>query len=180
MNQDNSIAEVCCRCDPADTFLPDRSTKRLEEENKRLKEELEVLKKFKRKYLPTLGELLDRLTITQIKEVKIPEHKDKYAQEIREILHDIDAILKGNEIVFDAGMLRALIVLAQYNLHIWHNESNFRKGIREGNDLELTHGLNSIRNSAKNRIQDAMGGRKDYKLDNVEAFPDWIPSWSNE
>ena len=31
-----------------------------------------------RKYLPTLGELIDRLTIVQLKEVKIPEHKKEY------------------------------------------------------------------------------------------------------
>lgn len=147
-------------------------------ENEALKKELDELKQVGcRKYLPTLGELLDRLTITQIKEVKIVEHKDKYAKEIEEIVHDINLILSESGFVFNAEMLRALVILAQYNLHIWHNESNFRKGIKEGNDLELTHGLNSIRNCAKNMIQDHLGGRKDYKLDNVAAFPEWVPSW---
>ena len=51
------------------------------------------------------------------------------------------------------------------NLHIWHNETNYRKGIRDGNNLELTHGLNGIRNTAKNKIQEVCGGRKDYKID---------------
>ena len=32
----------------------------------------------KRKYLPTIEDLIDRLSIFQLKEVKIPEHKDKY------------------------------------------------------------------------------------------------------
>ena len=36
-----------------------------------------------RKYLPTLGELIDRLTIVQLKEVKIPQHKKEYEQEIK-------------------------------------------------------------------------------------------------
>ena len=31
-----------------------------------------------RKYLPTLGELIDRLTIVQLKEVKIPQYKKEY------------------------------------------------------------------------------------------------------
>ena len=31
-----------------------------------------------RKYLPTLGELIDRLTIVQLKEVKIPKHKKEF------------------------------------------------------------------------------------------------------
>ena len=40
----------------------------------------------KRKYLPTLSELVDRLSIVQLKEVFIPGHKSEYAQEISEIL----------------------------------------------------------------------------------------------
>ena len=43
-------------------------------------------KKYMRKYLPTLGELIDRLSIIQLKEVKIPEHKEEYAKEISEIV----------------------------------------------------------------------------------------------
>ncbi len=47
-----------------------------------------------RKYLPTLSELVDRLSIVQLKEVFIPEHKNEYAKEISDILHDIDLTLK--------------------------------------------------------------------------------------
>jgi hypothetical protein len=69
-------------------------------------------------------------------------------------------------------------VLAQTNLHIWHNESNYRKGIKEGNNLELTHGLNGVRNTAKNKIQEVVGGRKDYKIDCLAAeFQNWGISW---
>jgi len=132
----------------------------------------------KRKYLPTLSELIDRLSIAQLKEVFITEHKEEYAAEIRDILHDVDAILKEDDIVLDAKTVRAIVVLSQMNLHIWHNESNYRKGIRDGNNLELTHGLNGIRNTAKNIIQDSKGGRKDYKIDCLAAeFKDWEISW---
>ena len=34
----------------------------------------------KRKWLPTLGELMDRLSIHQLKEVFIPENKKNYAK----------------------------------------------------------------------------------------------------
>ena len=43
-----------------------------------------------RKYLPTISELIDRLSIIQLKEVFIPEHKKEYAKEIQEILHDLN------------------------------------------------------------------------------------------
>lgn len=131
-----------------------------------------------RKYLPTLGELIDRLSITQLKEVFISEHKEEYKQEIQDIMHDIDVILGEGETDIDAELVRSIIVLAQMNLHIWHNESNYRKGIKDGNNLELTHGLNGIRNTAKNKIQEKNGGRKDYKIDCLAAeFKDWEISW---
>tara|TARA_R110000824_G_scaffold41086_8_gene122580 strand:- start:141 stop:551 length:411 start_codon:yes stop_codon:yes gene_type:complete len=130
-----------------------------------------------RKYLPTLSELVDRLSIVQLKEVFIPDHKEEYAQEIADISHDINILLPQSQGI-DAEMLRAIVVLSQMNLHIWHNESNYRKGIKDGNNLELTHGLNGIRNTAKNKIQEIAGGRKDYKIDCLAAeFKDWEISW---
>ena len=124
-----------------------------------------------RKYLPTISELIDRLSIIQLKEVFIPEHKKEYAKEIQEILHDLN--LEG----VDAEFVRAIVVLSQMNLHIWHNETEYRSGKGKGN-LELTHGLNGIRNNAKNKIQEKAGGRKDYKIDCLAAdFKDWEISW---
>ena len=131
-----------------------------------------------RKYLPTLSELVDRLSIVQLKEVFISEHKEEYAEEIKQITHDIQLILNESEGKVDAEIIRAIVVLSQMNLHIWHNESNYRKGIKDGNNLELTHGLNGIRNTAKNKIQEINGGRKDYKIDCLAAeFKDWEISW---
>ena len=130
-----------------------------------------------RKYLPTLSELVDRLSIAQLKEVFIPEHKTEYAQEIADITHDIQLLLDQSEGI-TAETIRAIVVLSQMNLHIWHNESNYRKGIKDGNNLELTHGLNGIRNTSKNKIQALAGGRKDYKIDCLAAdFRGWEISW---
>jgi len=130
-----------------------------------------------RKYLPTLSELVDRLSIAQLKEVFILEHKEEYAQEIKDIVHDIQIILNQSDQI-SAETIRAIVVLSQMNLHIWHNESNYRKGLKDGNDLELTHGINGIRNTAKNKIQEIAGGRKDYKIDCLAAeFKDWEISW---
>ena len=97
-----------------------------------------------RKYLPTLSELIDRLSIVQLKEVFITDHKKEYAKEIEEITHDIGEIL---------------------------NDGNIRL-------TGLTHGLNGIRNTAKNMIQKDSEGRKDYKIDCIAAeFKDWEISW---
>ena len=131
-----------------------------------------------RKYMPTLSELIDRLSIAQLKEVFITEHKVEYAKEIADICHDIDILLESGDNL-DSDTVRAIVVLSQMNLHIWHNESNYRNGIKDGNNLELTHGLNGIRNTAKNKIQEINGGRKDYKIDCLAAdFKDWEISWN--
>ena len=134
-----------------------------------------------RKYLPTLSELIDRLSIAQLKEVFITEHKDEYAEEINDIIHDINLELSEKSGILKGEDIRAIVVLAQMNLNIWHNESNYRKGIKDGNNLELTHGLNGIRNTAKNKIQESVGGRKDYKIDCLAAeFKDWEVSWNED
>ena len=52
---------------------------------------------YTRKYLPTISELIDRLSIVQLKEVFIPEHKEKYAQEIKDIVHYLDKLGLENE-----------------------------------------------------------------------------------
>ncbi len=120
----------------------------------------------------------NRLSIVQLKEVFIAEHKAEYGEEIKAIVHDIQLYLNESKEPITAETIRAIVVLSQMNLHIWHNESNYRKGIKDGNNLELTHGLNGIRNVAKNKIQEVMGGRKDYKIDCLAAdFKDWEISW---
>lgn len=134
-----------------------------------------------RRYLQTLSELIDRLSIVQLKEVFIPEHKLEYGQEIKDIVHDIQLILDEQNGKITAETIRAIVVLAQMNLHIWHNESNYRRGIKDGNNLELTHGLNGIRNTSKNIIQEVIGGRKDYKVDCLAAeWSDWEVSWDRD
>jgi len=131
-----------------------------------------------RKYLPTLGELIDRLSIIQIKELKIPNHKKEYSQEIKDIVHDINEIIKDGDFELNGEFIRAVVVLSQMNLHIWVNEDNAREGDNQGNQLMLTHGLNGIRNTAKNKIQEVEGGRKDYKIDCIaDEFKDWEISW---
>jgi hypothetical protein len=131
-----------------------------------------------RRFLPTLSELIDRLSIVQLKEVKIPEHKNEYSQEIADIVHDIQLIMNQKDVVITAELLRAVIVCAQMNAHIWYNETNVRSGVAGPSMLALTHGINGIRNTAKNKIQEVVGGRKDYKIDCIAAdFKDWEVSW---
>ncbi len=136
------------------------------------------MEKKSRYYSYSFGELLDRLSILQLKEVFIKENRESYAKEIQEILLDIDEIIKEDNLKIDAKTLRALIVVSQFNLHIWMNESEARKGNKDGNRLFLTHNLNGIRRRGMNKIQELTNGRVDLKTDCLAAEnSDWEPSW---
>lgn len=134
-----------------------------------------------RKYLPTLADLVDRLTIVQLKAIFIPEHAAEYVAERALILHDIDMILEeqaraGHQ--FGAADVHAVAIVMLTNRFIWENESKAREG---GGDqdklLKLTHSINGVRNAAKNVLSERTGTRKDYKLDALAA--DLPPEFGN-
>lgn len=129
-----------------------------------------------RKYLPTLSDLVDRLSIVQLKAIFIPERAKEYASERALIEHDIDMILRGKSIT--AAHVHAMLVIMLANRFIWENESKARAGGSEQDKLlKLTHSINGVRNAAKNELADLDGGRKDYKIDSLAA--DLPPEFGN-
>ena len=130
-----------------------------------------------RKWLPTLADLIDRMSIHQLKEVFIPENKDVYEREMNDISHDIDILISEKDVKMSGDMVRAIVILSQINTHIWYNESKVRKGESQDlNLLKLTHGLNGIRNKCMNIIKykTGEGDRLDFKIDCLAAeFKDW-------
>lgn len=135
--------------------------------------------KRERKYLPTLSDLVDRLTIAQMKAIFIPEKKAEFLAEIALIMHDLDIVLDEAAHKVNADALHAIIVIQLTNRFIWENESKARAGGNEQDKLlKLTHSINGVRNSAKNKLAAVMGGRLDYKIDALAAdlppeFGDW-------
>lgn len=125
----------------------------------------------KRKYHLSFAELIDRLMLCQLKE----SHGGRYAEEIKDILHDIDLVIQEEGIVLDASYIRAIIVLTQANSFIWTNEDNARKGTPENNNLYFTHQLNATRSEAKAYLQERHGGRTDKKLNYISGA--WTISW---
>lgn len=130
-----------------------------------------------RKWLPTFAELIDRLSIHQLKEVLLPEHKDKYASEMLDIMHDLDVMIEEDNVQISSKLIRAIIVLSQINTHIWYNESKARRGDEQDTELlRLTHGLNGIRGRMQNIILHHIGKseRQDWKTDCLASdFKDW-------
>ena len=125
-----------------------------------------------RKWLPTFAELIDRLSIHQLKEVFVPDHKDKYRREMREMMDDLNQIIQEDNVKLSSELIKAIVVLAQINEHIWYNESKVRNGeTQDMSLLGLTHSLNGIRNRAMNYILELIGerDRQDKKVDCLAA-----------
>lgn len=131
----------------------------------------------RRKYLPTLAELIDRLSIVQLKEIFIAENKEAYAAERKLIEHDIELLFqKGYIIPNVAELIRACMMIMLANRYIWENEAAARRGEKSDN-LRATHVVNGVRNTAKNVIARAVGERVDLKVDCLAA--DLDPSFGN-
>jgi hypothetical protein len=132
-----------------------------------------------RKYLPTFAELVDRLSICQLKSIFIPSNKEAYQKEIEDIKHDIDFILKDKNIVLNASAIQAIQVIMLSNRYIWENESKCRQGDNQDFSLlKLTHSINGVRNTAKNVLSNELGERVDLKIDCLAAelksdFQNW-------
>lgn len=132
-----------------------------------------------RRYLPTLADLIDRLSIVQLKEIYIPEHSAEYREERGLIEHDIGLILGSLPNFLGASELRAIQIIMLANRVIWENESKARAGGDEQDKfLKFTHSINGIRNRAKNVIAAFEQGRLDYKLDALAAeLPAEFGNW---
>lgn len=133
-----------------------------------------------RKYLPTLAELIDRLSICQLKVIFISEKKEFYEKEIEAISHDIDFIIKEKELKVDANLIRLSQIVMLVNRYIWENESRARRGEEQDlNLLKMTHSINGIRNMAKNKISEIVGERIDLRVDCLAAdLPEELGNWS--
>ncbi len=135
-----------------------------------------------RRYLPTLADLVDRLTIVQQKMIFIADHRTEYEAERADILHDIQIILDAlahNDKHLSARAVMAVAMIQLTNRYIWENEAHARNGKEQDlRLLKLTHSINGCRNTAKNILAEETGGRRDYKVDCfaadlVEDFGDW-------
>jgi hypothetical protein len=133
-----------------------------------------------REFLLPLAELIDRLTIDQIKEVLLPKHKESFAQEIEKVTHDIDIIIDEKGLQLSSRLLRIVIVIAQMNLHIWYNKDQMEKNPDDHETymylLKLSHHLNGIKNRMKNLLLEETGDRE-KSLERTNFNIDGLQGW---
>lgn len=106
-----------------------------------------------RLFLPAFAELVDRVTVNQIKEVLLPEIKHAIEEEMDKLCHDIDLLIEERNIKLSSRYIRIIIALSQMNLHIWYLKDRMQlESGRYEELLKLAHQLNGIRNQLKNML----------------------------
>jgi len=130
-----------------------------------------------RKFLPAFAELIDRLTVDQVKEVLIPDLKDPMAEEMEKLCHDIDLLIQERDIRLSSRFIRIVIALSQMNLHIWHLKDRMQENPEKYSDyLKLAHQLNGIRNQLKNFLleeskdKEKSAQRTNFNTDGLEGW----------
>lgn len=134
--------------------------------------------KKERQFLPPLAELLDKLTVTQIKQAILGDKNKDFSNEMKKICHDMDIIIEKENIKLDSKIIRIIVLISQMNLHIWKNKDLMQENL-ENNEkylelLKLAHQLNGIRNKMKNILLDIEGAndesqkKSNFETDNLD------------
>ena len=118
-----------------------------------------------RDYLLPFSELLEQMTVLQLREMLLNKSIETYAKDIKNIEHDIDLIIKEKGLKLTARLLRLTFLIGQINALIWvykdkmlENEENYLPY------LKLSHQVNGIRNVVKNQMLSLIGDSNDGSL----------------
>ena len=104
----------------------------------------------KRNLKYNLSDLIDRLSIDQIKQIQIESSSKEYEKSIKKIMKSIDLDLKKNKIKLTDEIINILIALSQINLNIWFLRKQIsNKKSSYSKEIKLSHQLNAIRNQLK-------------------------------
>ena len=131
-----------------------------------------------RKFLTPLSELIDRLTVDQIKQLlNKDDSQESLKKEMQNIMYDIDQIINDKKTKLDSEIIRMIIILSQINLHIWNLKDKMEKD-KNGYDknLKLAHQINGIRNQIKNKLLEKTKDlNQSLKLSNfnTDELKDW-------
>ena len=131
-----------------------------------------------RQFLPSFAELIDRLTVDQIKEVLLTDRSEEMSKEIKAICQDIDVLINQKHIKLSARIIRIVVILAQMNVQIWHNKDKMKAEPEKYNEyLKLAHQLNGLRNQMKNLLLEE-SGEKDKSSERTNFDTDGLKGWN--
>jgi hypothetical protein len=114
---------------------------------------------YERKYEFTITDLMDQMTIDQIKEVLLPPSgREGYAQSLAFLSSDVSALFGEGDLKLTGRVLRLITLIAQLNLETWRSKDkldeepqSYTATVRHAQDL------NGLRNCARNLLQSELG-----------------------
>lgn len=131
------------------------------------------------------SELVDKLSIIQIKQLINNKQYRSYENTISKILNELELnISKNKKMILNSKIVNLLNILSQINLFIWilRDEMKISKNNYKQN-MKLSHQLNALRNIAKNKLLLIFNKNKNQDLKtniNKEDLKGWKFSYLNE
>jgi len=140
-----------------------------------------------RKFTLAFAELVDRLVIDQIKEVKLPRQRATVRQEMALLSSDLDQIAEERGLKLTARVITLGAALAQLNVQIWDLKDRMTAGDGDYNEqLVLAHKLNGVRNQIKNMMMAECGdtapgaARTNFNTDGLEGMDLFVLNGDHE
>jgi hypothetical protein len=127
-----------------------------------------------KKYHLPISELIDRLTILQIKLVLNSDNTTEYLTELKLLKNDINIELNKKPTIISMEIIQILIALGQMNLHIWYIKNMMKVQVNQPAEyaasMKLAHQLNGLRNQLKNELLALEGETNTAKVrSNIEV-----------
>ena len=99
------------------------------------------------------SELIDKLIVSQIKQVMKNKNYKDYENGISSIIKEINLNIRNKKIYLDSKLINLIIALSQLNTFIWLLRDKVRESNKNlDNNIRLSHQLNALRNKVKNRL----------------------------
>ena len=131
------------------------------------------------------SELVDKLSIIQIKQIINNKQYRSYENTISKILNELELnISKNKKMILNSKIVNLLNILSQINLFIWLLRDEMRisrKNYKQ--NMKLSHQLNALRNITKNKLLLIFNKNKKQDLRtniNKEDLKGWKFSYLNE
>lgn len=139
----------------------------------------EVTAKKTRKFLPGLGDLIDLMTVTQLRLSRSEANSESDIQLHEDLKSDIATVLQGLNVDW-SSLIERVISISHLNAEIWDLKDKM-SAVEDGTSiysesLALAHQLNAYRNMIRNDLNKLQDGQSPA-LVRSNTSPDGLERW---
>jgi hypothetical protein len=134
-----------------------------------------------RKFLPGLGDLIDLMTVTQLRLVRSPSNIAEDTRLHEDLNSDISLILNGLDLDW-ASLVERVVYISLLNAEIWELKDKMSLSEEGGEDysanLTLAHQLNGYRNRIRNDLNTLQTKGRTVAIVRSNTDPDGLLRWT--